>query len=143
MSLATTMIVLLLQIITSFLFTTTTSSRPSPSPPLGGLTFDLFHRRTNSSSSRSLNTNDGSSPYANTVFEFNSYVMKLQIGTPPVEIEAVIYTGSDVIWTQCLPCINCFNQQSPIFDPSKSSTYIRQKMPPRPHLYLRHHLRRP
>ncbi|CAH2060272.1 unnamed protein product [Thlaspi arvense] len=125
--LASTTIVLFLQIITSFLFTTTTSSRPSPSPPLGGLTFDLFHRRTNSSSSRPSNTNDGSSPYASTVFEFSEYVMKLQIGTPPVEIEAIIDTGSEVIWTQCLPCIKCFNQPAPIFDPSKSSTYRDKK----------------
>ena len=49
--------------------------------------------------------------------------MKLQIGTPPVEIDAVLDTGSEIIWTQCLPCLNCYNQRNIIFDPSKSSTY--------------------
>ncbi|ESQ51328.1 hypothetical protein EUTSA_v10017848mg [Eutrema salsugineum] len=45
------------------------------------------------------------------------------MGTPPVEIEAVLDTGSELIWTQCLPCLNCYNQPDPLFDPSKSSTY--------------------
>ncbi|KAG2331250.1 hypothetical protein Bca52824_002430 [Brassica carinata] len=49
--------------------------------------------------------------------------MKLQIGTPPVEIEAILDTGSDVIWTDCLPCRNCFKKCGPIFNPLDSSTY--------------------
>ncbi|KAF8047662.1 hypothetical protein N665_2889s0001 [Sinapis alba] len=49
--------------------------------------------------------------------------MKLKIGTPPVEMEAILDTGSEIIWTQCLPCLNCYYQRNPIFDPSKSSTY--------------------
>ncbi|WZZ23673.1 hypothetical protein YC2023_007074 [Brassica napus] len=51
------------------------------------------------------------------------YLMKLKIGTPPVEIDAAIDTGSHIIWTQCLPCLHCYKQRNPIFDPSKSSTY--------------------
>ncbi|KAL0740942.1 hypothetical protein Bca4012_082455 [Brassica carinata] len=111
-----------LQIITAFLFITATAS----SPP-SGFTVDLIHRRTNSSSSQRSNTDDQlrSSPYADVVFDFDTYeyLMKLQIGTPPVEIEAVLDTGSNVIWTQCLPCLNCYKQRNPIYDPSKSSTY--------------------
>ncbi|CAA7049221.1 unnamed protein product [Microthlaspi erraticum] len=109
-------------IITSFLFITATAS----SPP-GGFTVGLFHRRSNSSSSPLSRTSDddGSSPYADTVFATSAYLMKLQIGTPPVEIEAILDTGSDLIWTQCLPCVNCDDhQQAPtVFDPSKSSSY--------------------
>ncbi|CAH8304330.1 unnamed protein product [Eruca vesicaria subsp. sativa] len=101
-----------IQIITFFLFTATLSSSSPPS----GFSIDLFQRRSNSSSSRiSL----GSSPYADTIFASFDYIMKLQIGTPPVEIEAFLDTGSDLIWTNCLPCTNCFKP----FDPSKSSTY--------------------
>ncbi|CAN7003421.1 unnamed protein product, partial [Brassica rapa subsp. trilocularis] len=91
-----------LQIITALLFVTVVTV--SSSPP-AGFTMDLIHRRSNSSSST------------------GEYLMKLQIGTPPVEIEAVIDTGSSVIWTQCLPCLNCYEQRNPIFNPSKSSTY--------------------
>lgn len=110
MSRATTMIALSLQIIiTCFLFTATTASSPN------GFTADLIHRRSN--------IEVGSSPYADTVFENSTYLMKLQIGTPPFEIEAILDTGSDLFWTQCLPCLHCYDQQAPIFDPSKSSTF--------------------
>ncbi|CAF1863381.1 unnamed protein product [Brassica napus] len=51
------------------------------------------------------------------------YLMKLQISTPPFCTISDLYTGSDIIWTQCLPCLNCFNQSNPIIDPSKSLTY--------------------
>nr|XP_004244685.1 aspartic proteinase CDR1 [Solanum lycopersicum] len=51
------------------------------------------------------------------------YIMKLSIGTPPVEIVAIADTGSDLTWTQCEPCLNCFEQSSPLFDSKKSSSY--------------------
>ncbi|CAA0372701.1 unnamed protein product [Arabidopsis thaliana] len=117
MSLATTMIVLFLQIITCFLFTTTASSPH-------GFTIDLIQRRSNSSSSRlSKNQLQGASPYADTLYDYSIYLMKLQVGTPPFEIAAEIDTGSDLIWTQCMPCTNCYSQYAPIFDPSNSSTF--------------------
>ncbi|KAL1214265.1 Aspartic proteinase CDR1 [Cardamine amara subsp. amara] len=117
----TTMIALSLQIINCFLFTATTLA----SSPPHGFTVDLIHRHSNSSPSRLSNTHLGSSPYADTSLDTLSseYLMKLQIGTPPFEIEAILDTGSDLLWTQCLPCLNCYNQYAPMFDPSKSSTF--------------------
>ncbi|CAG7889368.1 unnamed protein product [Brassica rapa] len=109
---------LFIQIFTFFLFTATVSSFPP-----GGFTVDLFQRRSNSSSSRISNTQPGSSPYADTFSDSSEYFMKLQIGTPPIQIEAILDTGSSRIWTNCLPCGNCFKQSGPVFDPSKSSTY--------------------
>ncbi|MED6206253.1 hypothetical protein PIB30_024840, partial [Stylosanthes scabra] len=47
----------------------------------------------------------------------------LSIGTPPVEAFVIADTGSDLIWTQCLPCRNCYNQTLPIFDPARSCTF--------------------
>ncbi|WVZ24697.1 hypothetical protein V8G54_003241 [Vigna mungo] len=47
------------------------------------------------------------------------YFMKYSIGTPPFEVVG----GSDLIWTQCRPCIRCYKQNPPIFDPSKSKSY--------------------
>ncbi|KAK4853484.1 hypothetical protein QYF36_009888 [Acer negundo] len=32
-------------------------------------------------------------------------------------------TGSDLTWIQCQPCDKCYDQEEPIFDPSKSSTF--------------------
>ncbi|OAY41833.1 aspartic proteinase CDR1 [Manihot esculenta] len=51
------------------------------------------------------------------------FLMKLSVGTPPFEILAIADTGSDLIWTQCQPCDQCYQQDAPIFDPKSSSTY--------------------
>ncbi|KAF8387911.1 hypothetical protein HHK36_026573 [Tetracentron sinense] len=51
------------------------------------------------------------------------YLMFFQLGTPPVPVYAIVDTGSDLTWLQCLPCKTCYNQTQPLFDPSKSSTY--------------------
>ncbi|KAF8412597.1 hypothetical protein HHK36_000566 [Tetracentron sinense] len=51
------------------------------------------------------------------------YLMKFAIGTPPVEFLAIADTGSDLIWTQCKPCENCYKQDSQLFDPQQSFTY--------------------
>ncbi|KAL6655473.1 hypothetical protein ACP70R_006299 [Stipagrostis hirtigluma subsp. patula] len=47
------------------------------------------------------------------------------IGTPPRYYAAILDTGSDLIWTQCAPCLLCVEQPTPYFDPSRSATYVR------------------
>jgi len=49
--------------------------------------------------------------------------MHLGIGTPPQPVQLTLDTGSDLTWTQCRPCISCFHQALPYFDPSLSSTF--------------------
>ncbi|KAM0966993.1 hypothetical protein ACFX1X_022996 [Malus domestica] len=51
------------------------------------------------------------------------FMANFSIGEPPVPQLLTIDTGSNLLWVQCLPCTKCFEQTSPIFDPSKSSTY--------------------
>ncbi|XP_022985436.1 aspartic proteinase CDR1-like [Cucurbita maxima] len=51
------------------------------------------------------------------------FLISLSIGTPPVDFTAIADTGSDLTWTQCLPCVKCFNQSNPIFNPHRSSSY--------------------
>ncbi|KAJ1700826.1 hypothetical protein LUZ63_000605 [Rhynchospora breviuscula] len=53
----------------------------------------------------------------------SSYLMELSIGTPPVPLLSIMDTGSNLIWTQCEPCISCFDQTTPIFDPAKSTSF--------------------
>ncbi|KAA8547065.1 hypothetical protein F0562_003494 [Nyssa sinensis] len=51
------------------------------------------------------------------------FLMELAVGTPPASYSAIMDTGSDLIWTQCSPCKQCFDQSTPIFDPKKSSSF--------------------
>ena len=51
------------------------------------------------------------------------YLMKLLIGTPPVEILVTADTGSDLTWIQCKPCKRCFQHINPLFNQRASSSY--------------------
>ncbi|THG20641.1 hypothetical protein TEA_000997 [Camellia sinensis var. sinensis] len=51
------------------------------------------------------------------------FLVNISIGQPPVPQLVAMETRSNLFWVQCHPCINCFEQLSTIFDPSKSSTY--------------------
>ncbi|MED6195975.1 hypothetical protein PIB30_042929, partial [Stylosanthes scabra] len=51
------------------------------------------------------------------------YVMRVSIGTPPVELLGIADTGSDLTWTQCLPCTDCYNQTLPLYNPRRSSSF--------------------
>lgn len=51
------------------------------------------------------------------------YLMSISIGTPPFKIFAIADTGSDLVWTQCNPCRDCYKLNSLMFDPSGSKTY--------------------
>ncbi|KAK9080842.1 hypothetical protein SSX86_000601 [Deinandra increscens subsp. villosa] len=55
------------------------------------------------------------------------YIMKIQIGTPPVDVLGIADTGSDLTWAQCQPCKKCYKQVGPPFlVPTSSSTYHAQ-----------------
>ncbi|XP_030445498.2 aspartyl protease family protein At5g10770-like [Syzygium oleosum] len=51
------------------------------------------------------------------------FVVTVGLGTPKVDLTLIFDTGSDITWTQCEPCPNCYHQQDPMFEPSKSTTY--------------------
>ncbi|KAK7329885.1 hypothetical protein VNO77_24066 [Canavalia gladiata] len=52
------------------------------------------------------------------------FLMNFSIGEPPVPQLAVMDTGSSLTWVKCLPCTSCSQESGPIFDPSKSFTYV-------------------
>ncbi|XP_038886455.1 aspartic proteinase nepenthesin-2-like [Benincasa hispida] len=52
-----------------------------------------------------------------------SYLMNLSLGTPPISFSAIFDTGSDLVWTQCKPCLQCFKQPTPVYDPAQSSSF--------------------
>ncbi|XP_061350079.1 aspartic proteinase CDR1-like [Gastrolobium bilobum] len=51
------------------------------------------------------------------------YLMSYSLGTPPFQLLGIVDTGSDIVWLQCKPCETCYNQTTPMFNPSKSKTY--------------------
>ncbi|OIT03336.1 PREDICTED: aspartic proteinase nepenthesin-1 [Nicotiana attenuata] len=69
-------------------------------------------------------TKDDSDIVKSTIHAGNGeFLMQISIGSPSETYNAIMDTGSDLIWTQCKPCKECFDQSTPIFDPSKSSTF--------------------
>ncbi|KAH7523929.1 hypothetical protein FEM48_Zijuj06G0064200 [Ziziphus jujuba var. spinosa] len=54
-----------------------------------------------------------------------NYIVTVGLGTPKTDLSLIFDTGSDITWTQCVPCSasNCYSQQQPLFDPSKSTSY--------------------
>ena len=51
------------------------------------------------------------------------YLVKLGLGTPQHGFTAAIDTASDLIWTQCQPCVKCYKQLDPVFNPTASTSY--------------------
>ncbi|KAG2244989.1 hypothetical protein Bca52824_093175 [Brassica carinata] len=55
-----------------------------------------------------------------------AYLVNISIGSPPVMQLLHMDTGSNLLWLQCHPCIDCYTQSLPIFDPSKSYSYLKE-----------------
>lgn len=78
----------------------------------------VFHFTDLSEKDVSLN-----SPQSEITSNRGEYLMNVSLGTPPFPIMAIADTGSDLLWTQCKPCDDCYTQDDPLFDPKASSTY--------------------
>ncbi|KHN35117.1 Putative aspartic protease [Glycine soja] len=70
-------------------------------------------------------------PFTRVTSNNGDYLMKLTLGTPPVDVYGLVDTGSDLVWEQCTPCQGCYKQKNPMFDPMIDSvtpaTYLPQK----------------
>ncbi|KOM27655.1 hypothetical protein LR48_Vigan442s009100 [Vigna angularis] len=62
-------------------------------------------------------------PFTRVTSNNGDYLMKLTLGTPPVDVYGLVDTGSDLVWAQCTPCQGCYKQKSPMFEPLRSKTY--------------------
>ncbi|CAN1271767.1 Aspartic proteinase CDR1 [Linum perenne] len=80
-------------------------------------------RRSVSRVTRFANIVNATSPVDPLVAGNGEYLMNISLGSPPFSILAIADTGSDVMWTQCKPCRNCYKQDAPVFDPKFSTTY--------------------
>ncbi|XP_031378200.1 aspartic proteinase CDR1-like [Punica granatum] len=53
-----------------------------------------------------------------------TFLASMSIGQPPIPQLLIVDTGSSLSWVQCASCRGCSRQVVPLFDPSKSSTYV-------------------
>ncbi|KAG6661685.1 hypothetical protein CIPAW_03G191800 [Carya illinoinensis] len=51
------------------------------------------------------------------------YFIDVFVGTPPKHFSMILDTGSDLNWIQCVPCLDCFEQNGPYYDPKASSSF--------------------
>jgi hypothetical protein len=51
------------------------------------------------------------------------YLVKLGVGKPQHVVSAAIDTATDLVWMQCQPCVSCYRQVDPVFDPKLSSSF--------------------
>lgn len=51
------------------------------------------------------------------------YFVRIGVGSPSRDQYLVIDSGSDMVWVQCQPCTQCYQQADPVFDPANSATF--------------------
>ncbi|KAH7527999.1 hypothetical protein FEM48_Zijuj05G0025400 [Ziziphus jujuba var. spinosa] len=52
-----------------------------------------------------------------------NYIVTISLGTPSLNFSLEIDTGSNITWTQCHPCVNCYEHHELLFDPSRSTSH--------------------
>jgi hypothetical protein len=71
-------------------------------------------------------TSDEETSYRTSLYDLGSeYAVYLSVGDPPQSNAFLVDTGSELLWMQCEPCRQCFNQTDSllIFDPFDSLSY--------------------
>ncbi|GER38584.1 eukaryotic aspartyl protease family protein [Striga asiatica] len=74
--------------------------------------------------------------YTSPEYLYGDYLTNLSIGTPPQRVSAIISTGTDLTWIQCMSCKKrCPRNSSNLFNKRKSNSYRPSKCPikRRPH----------
>ncbi|KAF5196207.1 Aspartyl protease family protein [Thalictrum thalictroides] len=50
-----------------------------------------------------------------------NYIVTVELGGKNMTL--LVDTGSDLTWIQCQPCVSCYDQQEPLFNPNISQSY--------------------
>jgi hypothetical protein len=103
--------------------------RDSPKSPLYKPIENRYQRVVNAAR-RSINRANHfykdsltNTPKSTVIPDKGEYLMTYSVGTPPFKVFGIADTGSDIVWLQCEPCKQCYKQTTPMFNPSKSSSY--------------------
>lgn len=123
----------------SFLLFLLMTPLPPSSLAMSGFTIELLHRdslfhsatphlrrlsaKAPHSLSRSRSLSVHSTLLAPVVPHNADHLMKFSVGTPPVQVLAVMDTGSDLTWLRCSPCFDCLTRKVHLFNPTFSFSY--------------------
>ncbi|KAI0501716.1 hypothetical protein KFK09_016661 [Dendrobium nobile] len=91
--------------------------------------------RVNYIQHRVANANDSLNPVSGSLFArvptsiglalgISAYIVNIGLGTPTKSFSLMFDTGSDLTWTQCVPCVHCYTQKNPFYDSTQSSSFI-------------------
>ncbi|XP_027361322.1 protein ASPARTIC PROTEASE IN GUARD CELL 2-like [Abrus precatorius] len=83
----------------------------------------LLRRLNNGYSYEYKEAGFGSDVVSGTEQGSGEYFVRIGVGSPPTYQYMVIDSGSDIVWVQCQPCTQCYNQSDPIFNPAHSASY--------------------
>lgn len=98
-----------------------TISHPSNSTPTSLFKLRLLRDATRV---RSITNTFSSSIISGLAQGSGEYFTRIGLGTPAKYVYMVLDTGSDVVWVQCSPCRKCYTQSDPVFDPTKSTSFL-------------------
>ncbi|MED6109658.1 Protein ASPARTIC PROTEASE IN GUARD CELL 2 [Stylosanthes scabra] len=65
----------------------------------------------------------GSNVVSGTEEGSGEYFVRIGLGSPPTYQYMVVDSGSDIVWVQCQPCSQCYNQSDPLFNPATSASF--------------------
>ncbi|WCJ27928.1 Eukaryotic aspartyl protease family protein [Euphorbia peplus] len=100
------------------------NSKSSPLPPTSHTPLDHFNNGFPRAVSRLRRLLGEEASDVQREAENGEHIMTFSIGTPPQVVHGIVDTGSDLFWTQCQPCQECYNQTNPIYNPKSSSSYV-------------------
>ncbi|KAL3624867.1 hypothetical protein CASFOL_031535 [Castilleja foliolosa] len=83
---------------------------------------DAFRVKT-LSAGRPQSGNFGSRVVSGASLGSGEYFTRIGVGTPAKNFYMILDTGSDIVWLQCLPCLKCYIQTDPIFNPNISTSF--------------------
>ncbi|KAL6125640.1 hypothetical protein ACLB2K_073695 [Fragaria x ananassa] len=97
--------------------------RDSPGSPLYNASESHWQRLNNALRRSRHRYGSGEAQETPLILSGGEYLVNISIGTPPRPFIGIVDTGGDLIWTQCVPCKDCFKQKIPLFDSASSPTY--------------------
>ncbi|PKU68950.1 aspartyl protease family protein At5g10770-like [Dendrobium catenatum] len=88
---------------------------------------DYIHRRASNATAHLNPIGDSLSVRVPAIIDYSisrySFIVNIGLGNPTKFFSFTLDTASDLTWTQCVPCVNCYDQKNPFYDPTQSFNF--------------------